>query len=352
MTPQPAAVAASPWMQAGRLAFLAFYAFSLLAALGWALSNVRQIKPENQAVVQRMGALVRAQGAGLLLAWPRPFEQVLLLPSAETVIERHIDALVRSPEAVQTDISPDDDDVAILGDALAGSGYLLTGDASVVQLDVRLFYKVIDPYDYALQSDHVAAALDRIATRSALAVCAARDLDTILVARPELVGTDSGVAEQRERLRGDLVQRANQRLAALKAAGAGLGIEVLRADVQSKLPNDAVGAFNTVLTASQSAERDIADARTEAARVVQSATQAADRSVQVANAQASERLDQAQTDTAAVLHLAQSMHEHIDPGLLWRVYRERMPGILGKAGSVILVDPKDDAHLIIQGAEK
>jgi hypothetical protein len=46
------------------------------------------------------------------------------------------------------------------------------------------------------------------------------------------------------------------------------------------------------------------------------------------------------------------MHEHIDPGLLWRVYRERMPGILGKAGSVILVDPKDDAHLIIQGAEK
>ncbi|MDR3415121.1 MAG: protease modulator HflK [Nevskia sp.] len=352
MNADASAAPASPWLEAGRLAFVALYAVTLLAALGWVLSNVRRVDPQNRVVVQRLGALARVRGAGLLLAWPRPFEQVLLLPSAETVLERHVETLLRAREAIQTDVSPDDDDSASLGDALAGSGYLLTGDAGVVQLDVRVFYKVTDPYDYVLQREHLLPALDRLVTRSAVAVCAARDLDAILVARPELVGTDGGVAERRERLRGDLVRQVNRRLADLQAARAGLGIEVVRADVQSSLPRDAVNAFNAVLTASQAADRDIAEARTEAARLTQSATQAADRSLEVANAQASERLARAQADTAEVQHLAQSVRDRVDPGLLLRVYRERMPAILAKVGSVTLVDPRDDAHLIIQGAEK
>ena len=35
-----------------------------------------------------------------------------------------------------------------------------------------------------------------------------------------------------------------------------------------------------------------------------------------------------------------------------RLYRERLPKILGQAGSVTTVDPKDDSRLIIQGASK
>ncbi len=71
-------------------------------------------------------------------------------------------------------------------------------------------------------------ALDRLVTRSAVALTAARDLDTILVARPELIGADNQAAERRERLRGDLVRGINQRLAELTATGQGLGIEVAR----------------------------------------------------------------------------------------------------------------------------
>ncbi len=62
-----------------------------------------------------------------------------------------------------------------ISDALAGSGYLLTGDAGVVQLDVRVFYKVTEPYAFVLQGEHVLPALDRLVTRSALALTAARD---------------------------------------------------------------------------------------------------------------------------------------------------------------------------------
>ena len=340
----------SPWQQAGRLAFLGLYAVTVFAAVAWGVSNVRQIDPQNRAVVLRFGALDRIHNAGLLWAWPQPFEQVVIVPAADRVSERRIENLLRSDSALQADrvatfATP-------INDALAGSGYLLTGDAGVVQLDVRVFYNVTDPYAFVLQGEHVLPALDRVVTRSAVALAAARDLDTILVARPELIGSDKQAAERRERLRGDLVQGINQQLAALSATGQGLGVEVVRVDVQSSLPGPAVNAFNAVLTASQQAEKAVANARNDAAKVTQAATQQADRSVEQAHAQASERLAQAQSDTAGIVNLAKVQQAGNDPGLLLRLYRERMPKILGQAGSVTTVDPKDDSRLIIQGAEQ
>ena len=243
----------SPWQQAGRLAFLGLYAVTVFAAVAWGVSNVRQIDPQNRAVVLRMGALDRIQNSGLLLAWPRPFEQVVIVPAADRVSERRIENLLRSDVALQADRKASF--ATPVSDALAGSGYLLTGDAGVVQLDVRVFYNVTEPYAFVLQGEHVLPALDRLVTRSAVALTAARDLDTILVARPELIGTDSQAAERRERLRGDLVQGINQQLAALSATGQGIGVQVVRVDVQSSLPGPAVNAFNAVLTASQHAEQ-------------------------------------------------------------------------------------------------
>ena len=340
----------SPWQQAGRLAFLGLYAVTVFAAVAWGVSNVRQIDPQNRAVVLRMGALDRIQNSGLLLAWPRPFEQVVIVPAADRVSERRIENLLRSDVALQADRKASF--ATPVSDALAGSGYLLTGDAGVVQLDVRVFYNVTEPYAFVLQGEHVLPALDRLVTRSAVALTAARDLDTILVARPELIGTDSQAAERRERLRGDLVQGINQQLATLSATGQGIGVQVVRVDVQSSLPGPAVNAFNAVLTASQHAEQAVATARNEAAKVTQSATQQADRAVEQAQAQASERVAKAQADTATISNLAKVQQAGNDPGLMLRLYRERMPRILGQAGSVTSVDPNDDSRLIIQGAEQ
>lgn len=340
----------SPWQQAGRLAFLGLYAVTVFAAVAWGFSNVRQIDPQNRALVLRMGALDRIQNAGLLWAWPKPFEQVVIVPAADRVSESRIENLLRSDVALQADRKASF--ATPVSDALAGSGYLLTGDAGVVQLDVRVFYNVTEPYAFVLQGEHVLPALDRLVTRSAVALSAARDLDTILVARPELIGSDSQAAERRERLRGDLVQGINQQLASLSATGQGIGLQVVRVDVQSSLPGPAVNAFNAVLTASQHAEQAVAAARNEAAKVTQSATQQADRSVEQAQAQASERLAKAQADTSTIINLAKVQQAGNDSGLMLRLYRERMPKILGQAGSVTSVDPNDDSRLIIQGAEQ
>jgi regulator of protease activity HflC (stomatin/prohibitin superfamily) len=337
----------APHVQAVRLAFLAMFGLMLFAAVAWLTSNIRQIPPESRAVVLRFGALSRVQNAGLTIAWPQPVEQVMLVPNAAQVIERRVEGLQRAPAADMVT-----SDTGLQSDALAGSGYLLTADASVVHLDIRVFYRVTDPVAYVLQGPHVIPALDRLATRSAVAICAARDLDSILVARPELVAADEGVAARRERLRADLVISINESLRAIATEGLGLGIEVERADVQSSLPGPAIAAFDGVLTASQQAEQAVAAARNDAAKQNQAAAQAADLVVQVARAQASERVSKARTDTATIAGLASTARSNSDPGLLQRLYRERIATILSQAGSVVTVDPRDDGRLILQGVEK
>ena len=111
----------SPWQQAGRLAFLGLYAVTVFAAVAWGVSNVRQIDPQNRAVVLRMGALDRIQNSGLLWAWPRPFEQVVIVPAADRVSERRIENLLRSDVALQADRKASF--ATPVSDALAGSGY-------------------------------------------------------------------------------------------------------------------------------------------------------------------------------------------------------------------------------------
>jgi regulator of protease activity HflC (stomatin/prohibitin superfamily) len=355
------------WLQAGGLVFLAVYVVAILAALAWLKSNVREIPPQNRAIVVRFGALNRVQNAGLLLALPRPFEEVILLPSEETIIEQDMKVQRPPPQAAQAPPPPpptgeDEEEAAppapqataptLSDDATASIGNRLTGDAGVVQMDVTVFYTVVDPYEYVLEKAHIARALERLASRSVVRACASRDVDAILVARPELIGVSSELAEQRERLRGEVMQDINHSLAQLHAAGAGLGIELRRVDLIASLHPDTVDAFNSVLTASQQALQTIADARTESERLVQSANEDADRTLETARANASERLAKAQADTADVLQLAAAIKSGLDAGLLPRIYRERISAVLSKTTSLTVVNPGDDAHLIIQGAER
>jgi regulator of protease activity HflC (stomatin/prohibitin superfamily) len=378
-----------PGAQAVRLSFWFVVVVAVLAACAWAGSNIRRIPPDSRAVVLRFGAFVRTQDAGLLIAWPRPFETTLLVPGSARVLEQRIQSLERDPRAREADAnvpqlppltqgpadapgvaggtpdvppgSPDPTDagatappdalpqVALLPDALAGSGYVLTGDNGVLQLRATLYYRVVDPYAYVLQRDRLDAALERIVSASAVDVVAKRDLDAILVARPELLSADQQVAIKRERLRGDLAQEIERHLRQLDAQHAGLGVEVARVDVEASFPAPAVSAFNSVLTSLQVAERSMAEARTSAEKIRQDAQQDADRIVQNAQASAVERVSSAQAKTLTIQQLEVPLRTNSDPGLLARVYRERVQAILSKAARVTTVDPHNTSNLILPG---
>src|ERR1700723_4717784 len=92
------------------MGFLAFDAVSILAALGWLFSNLHQISPQNRAIVSRLGAFNRVHGAGLLLAWPRPFEEVTLLPSSETILEQDMPVEQPQPAAASPPSAGEEDE--------------------------------------------------------------------------------------------------------------------------------------------------------------------------------------------------------------------------------------------------
>jgi regulator of protease activity HflC (stomatin/prohibitin superfamily) len=195
--------------------------------------------------------------------------QVVVLPSADRQIEFRIgrfDAAGGGPASMRSRLPGSA--AGPTADAIPGfdmsdnprqnAGFLLTGDSSVVHLQVTLFYQIKDPVSYLISADHVGPALERLFVASAVAVCATRDLDTILVARPEASPTvDQSFRTQREQLRTDLMNAINRRLQDLAEQGAGLGVAVSRVDLVAAIPSGAKTEFDRVLIVTQSAERDM-----------------------------------------------------------------------------------------------
>lgn len=336
-----------PWGQAVAVSFRFLLFGAVAATLGWLVSNIRQVPADSRAVIIRFGIVARVQGPGLLLAWPKPIEQVVLIPGSARQMQLSIDRFLDGT-------SDADRYVSILGyvpsdRARLNSGFLLTGDSSVVHLVAQIYYQVTDPEAYMIARDHVAPALQRLFIASTVGMVAGRDLDSILVARPEIASRNDEAA-RRERLRADLVNAVNQRLQALAALGASLGVTVSRVDLVPSIPGGAKDAFDSVLVVTQQAEQDIANARTNAEQSMQEANQTKDRITTDAVARAQEAVSNATVATASIAALGQN-----DAGMsramqMSRLYYDRIGPIVKKAGHVEIVAKNGTMRLLLPGA--
>lgn len=331
-----------PLGQSVALAFRFLFIAVCVIAAGWLVSNFRQVPPDSQAVVMRFGTVARIQGSGLLAAFPRPIETVVLLPAAARQIGLKIDRLVQGQDAAASA----DHGYDLARDPRLNSGFLLTGDSSVVHLEGQIFYQVRDPATYIVEEPHVPAAIERLFIASAIAVVGHRGLDSILVARPEIAARPFE-AQQRERLRADIVADINRRLAALDAAGAGLGVSVSRVDIVPSIPAMAKSGFDNVLTVSQSAETTIANARTAAQFTTQDANSRKDKIATGATASATEQVTNAKAQTASITALSESHADQSRAQQMSRLYGERIRPLLAKAGNIEVVDKDGAAKLIL-----
>jgi regulator of protease activity HflC (stomatin/prohibitin superfamily) len=333
---------AGPWAQSIRLAFTGLFGLVLLAALAWPFTNLRQVQPDSRAVVLRLGRVVRVQGAGLLLAWPKPFERVVLLPAAERQIEYTFDPL-RPP----TDAGASANDWTVRLDPRENAAFFMTGDG-VVHMTAAVFYRITDPAAYMQAASHVEPSLRALTLASLVDLVAARDTDTLVVTRS---GNDLTAAdrERRERLRTDLVAAIGKRLADLADQGAGIGVEVSRVDLATALPTGAKAAFEGVLVASQQSDYVVAQARSEAAHAEQKAQSDATALLADAHASAEERTTTATTRTATIRTLAHAAGGVSGEALLTTIYNDRMRGLLKQAKSVDAFDPKSGTRLVLPG---
>lgn len=332
-----------PVAQSVRIGFRALYAAMALLVAAWATGNIRQVPPGSQAVILRLGKVAAVQQSGLVLAWPRPLDRVALLPSGERQMELKIDAGSARSAGIEDAVS------LALGDRPpANAGAFLTGDGGAILLQASLTWRIADAAAYYVAADHVAPALRRLFLAAAASVAARHDLDDVMVVRPEHAA-DPQAQAQRAAMRGDLARAVNDRLHALERAGGGLGVEIVRADVDALLPPSAKQAFDQVLDATQMADQGLAAARTDAARTQQAADRDRDRVLAEARAAAQEHLGAARNATAAIVALEQRMDPAARPSLLDQAWRDRIGGILHRAGVVSAIDARAVSRLILPG---
>jgi regulator of protease activity HflC (stomatin/prohibitin superfamily) len=338
-----------PWGQAVAISFRFLLLGAFAIAIGWLVSNIRQVPPDSQAIVTRFGMVARVQGPGLLLAWPKPIEQVVLIPGPARQIQLSIARFLDGPQNDSTYASvygfePSDQ-------PRLNSGFILTGDSSVVHLTAQIYYQITDPEAYMIAADHVGPALQRLFIASTVNTLAGRDLDTVLVARPEIASRNAE-AERRERLRADLVSAVNQRLENLARQNASLGVAVSRVDLVPSIPSAAKGAFDSVLSVTQQAEQEIASARTGAELSMQEANQAKDRTTTDATARAQEAVSNATVATASIAALGQNNVGMSRSMQMSRLYYDRVGPILKKAGHVQVVTKDGTTKVILPGAAR
>jgi hypothetical protein len=114
----------------------------------------------------------------------------------------------------------------------------------------------------------------------------------------------------------------------------------------SSLPHAAQAAFDAVLTADQTVERQLAQAQTAAAQQ-QQASAAVSTILNTAHARADERLAQARSETSEILALAPRMQQPDGPALLRQLYQDKIQRVLAKAGQVTTMDPDSSGRVIV-----
>jgi regulator of protease activity HflC (stomatin/prohibitin superfamily) len=342
-----------PIAQSVAIGFRVVYVAAFLLALLWLTSNVREIASDSQVVVKRFGRIVRSQEAGLLIAWPRPIEQVQLLPGPERQLSQEVSALPPPSDRAQ----------ALIGSsAAAGAGGgapasvapYLTGDGNVVVLSASLIYRIKDPQAYALAETHVAPALDRVFRATTVQVAAGRGLNEFLVVETGDDDADDAqaVTALRAEVREALLKAMNDRLEALADSNAPLGVEVERIDMTAYLPPDAKTAFDAVLLATQSADRGVAVARTDAEKRRQEAARERERLLSAAQASAKELVSKANVDTSRIMALEEEATRETRGSMLLREYRRGVADVIGRSASVTLVDPQSGARFILPGSQQ
>lgn len=345
--PPPPPPPPGPIAQSVAIGFRTVYIAAAALGLLWLTSNVREIASDSQAVVLRFGRIVRTQEAGLLLAWPRPIEQVQLLPGPERQLSQDVHTLPPASERYAALVGPFMGSRSIPQNASA----YLTGDGNVVLLNATLIYRISDPVGYSLASSHVEAALDRLFRASSVRVTAGKNLNDFLVIQS---GASSGSGDRavlalRGEVRESLLQTMNARLHELAEDGAALGIDIQRVDMTAWLPPDAKSAFDAVLVASQAADRGLAVARTDAEHRRQEAARERDQLLAAAEATARELVSNADVNTAGIIALEREETPETRGSLVLREYRSNVASIMNRVGSATLVDPQNGTRIVLPG---
>ncbi len=273
--------------QSVALGFRALYVAAALLALFWATSSVRVIASDSQVVIRRFGRIVRQQPGGLVVAWPRPIENVQILPGPERQLSHDVSVLLAPSDKYRT-VTGTDQGATVEGAYLAKDGNVVKYEtaAGVSSQGPRRSGSVHDggrqhrtphsqpdlPYRRSGcvcvgRGSRWSRARSVVPTPLRCAITAGRNLNDFLVVQTNADQSDNGqgiLIALRSEVRESFIKAMNDRLRALDADGSRLGVEIEKINLTPSLPPAAKAAFDMVLVATQTADTGVAMARTDA----------------------------------------------------------------------------------------
>jgi membrane protease subunit HflK len=273
-----------------------------LAAMvvAYVLSGIRTVRSGEVAVVLRWGHVVGGvHGPGAMYALPWPIDEVVRAPIKQ-VSELRIDTLLDT-HGGDHELDP------------IKTGYALTADHNIVQVQIVAHYRVRDPVAWAFYGANPEDVL-----RTEISAAMVRSLGEM--------GVDRVLSDGRKQLITTVTGRAQ---AGLDVAQSGLeltGLELTKLTPPTKVAAD----FDAVQSAFIGAETAKKQAQAYAQSAVPAAQAAANQAIQLAHADAAAAQAAADSDARAFLALAEQVHQN--PIVIReRLYRETLDRVISRA---------------------
>jgi len=274
-------------------------------AAGWAVSGVYEVRPDERAVVMRLGVVADVTGPGLHAHLPWPLEQAQILPVTR------INTLT-------------------LGGAVEDGSQALTptADGQLADVAYAVQWRIADPVAYLLHVADPQGALKLAAETAMRQAVGAAPLSSV-------VGADRAPLQRK------VAAAIQQRLNALSA-----GIAVTGVLIQGvSLPPDVQAAAGDVVVARQDAQAAIADADAYRARTVAEAKAAAAKTLIDAQSYRDQTLQEAKGAAARFERLDAAYRKA--PGVTKdRLYFETLQGVLSRAHTIVM-DPAKGATVAL-----
>jgi membrane protease subunit HflK len=282
----------------------------LVLVLIYLCSGITVVAPNQRGLILRFGrALPKSAPPGLLLAFPAPIDEVVMLP-AKNVQEVVLDAWTPNDDSWRESLHPERDP------------YTITGDVNIIRARFSIRFQVADPIAYEFGASERENLCNAICYQSACRVLAGMSVDDALTTRRDFIGQES------------------MRIAQAELDGLGLGVQLLAFETREiNPPAPVLAAFQDVVSAKVEAKTVVEPARSRHATVIPEANSEAYRIQQEAQSYAQELTAKAQGQVSAFLALLKEYRGN--PGTMQaRLYAEMLEEVLPKVriSSVVPTD--------------
>jgi membrane protease subunit HflK len=283
----------------------------VVIVIGWLLTGIYRVQPDELGVVQRFGAYVRTESPGLRYHLPAPIEAVTK-PSVTTQNRIEIGFSSGEGRTVPRDI-PDE-------------SQMLTKDENIIDIDFIVLWRISDPVAYLFNIKNADGTV-KVAAESAMR---------------EVIG-NTEIQPALNEARGKIEQEARQLLqATLDSYGSpgrpGAGVVIDQVQLQKVAPpQQVIAAFDDVQSARQNQDQLRNDAETYRNGVVPNARGKAEQIAQQAEAYREQVVAKAQGDGARFTEVLQSYR--LAPEITAeRFYLETLETVLKDSNKILIDD--------------